>query len=151
MFIGVTYSEHYAMTFSRVAATATDHLARDRWSTIHGEFKSFKVNVGSNIMLHTPVSEFKCVQGHYVLKLDSILTIYITDTSLKAAKYSKRQLLGARAGYNFIIRMGFISYKAAAEVVRRGSISNLLYSGRTSMARQRHINEVRPSTASRVS
>ena len=33
----------------------------------------------------------------------------MTDTSLKAAKYSKRQLLGARAAYDFIIRMGFIS------------------------------------------
>lgn len=49
----------------------------------------------------------------------------MTNTSIKAAIYTKRQLLSARAAYEFIIRMGFISYKAAAEVVQRGSISDL--------------------------
>jgi hypothetical protein len=33
--------------------------------------------------------------------------------------------IAARKAYDFIGRMGFISYKAAAEVVQRGSISNV--------------------------
>jgi hypothetical protein len=49
----------------------------------------------------------------------------MTATSLKALKYSKRQLLSARLAYDFIVRMGFISYKSAAEVAQQGSIANL--------------------------
>ena len=44
---------------------------------------------------------------------------------MKASKYTKRQLQSARAAYDYIIKMGFISHKAAAEVVQRGSITNL--------------------------
>ena len=75
--------------------------------------------------LFGPVLEFSSTGGHYVLDLDTILQVYTTATDLKAAKYTKRQLTTARLAYDFIIRMGFISYKAAAEVVQRGSISDL--------------------------
>lgn len=51
--------------------------------------------------------------------------VFTTTVHQKAAKYSKRQLIAARKAYEFITRMGFISYKAAAEVVQRGSMTEL--------------------------
>ena len=72
-----------------------------------------------------PILEFPSTDGHYVLDFDTVLQVYITATDQKAAKYTKRQLTTARLAYDFIIRTGFISYKAAAEVVQRGSISDL--------------------------
>ena len=72
-----------------------------------------------------PVLTFCCVKGHYILDLQTVLQAFVTTVSHKAAKYSKRQLLSARKAYDFIIRMGFISYKAAAEVIQRGSITDL--------------------------
>ena len=72
-----------------------------------------------------PELVFSCTNGHYSLDMSTILHVYMTQSNLKAQKYSKRQLQCARAAYNFIIKMEFISYKAAAEVVQRGSISNL--------------------------
>jgi Reverse transcriptase (RNA-dependent DNA polymerase) len=68
---------------------------------------------------------FTCVNGHYTLDMSDILNIYMTASNIKASRYSKRQLQQARAAYDFIIKMGFISYKAAAEVVQRGSVTNL--------------------------
>ena len=72
-----------------------------------------------------PILTFQCVKGHYILDLEEITQVFYSGVSLKSAKYSKRQLVAARKAYDFIIRMGFISYKAAAEIVRRGSINNL--------------------------
>ena len=68
---------------------------------------------------------FTCIKGHYTLDMSDILAVYMTASNIKASKYSKRQLQSARAAYDFIIKMGFISYKAAAEVVQRGSITHL--------------------------
>ena len=72
-----------------------------------------------------PVLTFTCVKGHYILDLTVISQVFFSGIDLKSAKYSKRQLVAARKAYDFIIRMGFISFKAAAEVVQRGSITNL--------------------------
>lgn len=68
---------------------------------------------------------FTCINGHYTLDMSDVLKVYVTASNIKASKYSKRQLQCARAAYDFIIKMGFISYKAAAEVVQRGSITDL--------------------------
>jgi hypothetical protein len=72
-----------------------------------------------------PTLIFSCVNGHYILDLVTLRQVFRTNVSHNAAKYSKRQLLAARMAYDFISRMGFISNKAAAEVVQRGSINNL--------------------------
>jgi Zinc knuckle len=72
-----------------------------------------------------PVLTFTCVKGHYILDLTTVLKVFTTTVNLKSAKYSKRQLQAARKAYDFISRMGFISYKSAAEVVQRGSITGL--------------------------
>ena len=68
---------------------------------------------------------FTCRNGHYVLDLDDLLNVYMTTISRNAARYGKRQLQNARKAYDFIVRMGFISYKSAAEVVQRGSMTEL--------------------------
>jgi hypothetical protein len=57
--------------------------------------------------------------------MSDVLQIYLTASNIKASKYRKRQLQCARAAYDFIIKMGFIGFKAAAEVVQRGSITDL--------------------------
>lgn len=72
-----------------------------------------------------PVLTFTCSNGHYVMDLTEVRHLFLTTVKHRAAKYSKRQLIAARKAYDFIIRMGFISYKAAAEVVQRGSITEL--------------------------
>jgi hypothetical protein len=54
-----------------------------------------------------------------------VLKVFTATVNLKSAKYSKRQLQAARKAYDFISRMGFISYKSAAEVVQRGSMTEL--------------------------
>jgi hypothetical protein len=72
-----------------------------------------------------PVLYFACKSGHYTLDLDETSLVFISSVNRKAAKYSKRQLEAANKAYDFIIRMGFISYEAAAEVVQRGSITGL--------------------------
>lgn len=68
---------------------------------------------------------FTCINGHYTLDISDDLKVYMTATNTKAAKYSKRQLQSTRVAYELIIKMCFIIYKAAAEVVQRGSIINL--------------------------
>ena len=68
---------------------------------------------------------FTCRNGHYVLDLDDLLNVYMTTINRNAARYGKRQLQNARKAYDFIVRMGFISYKSAAEVVQRGSMTEL--------------------------
>jgi hypothetical protein len=72
-----------------------------------------------------PTLHFPCVNGYYVLDMDSLRQVFTATIQSKAAKYSKRQLIAARKAYDFIIRMGFISYKAAAEIIQRGSITQL--------------------------
>jgi hypothetical protein len=72
-----------------------------------------------------PTLIFTCTNGHYTLNLDALLQVYVASIQANSARYTKRQLLAARKAYDFVLRMGFISYKSAAEVVQRGSISNL--------------------------
>ena len=51
--------------------------------------------------------------------------IYAAHIAEHTSRYTKRQIEGVRKAYDFMERLGFISYKAAAEVVRRNSIANL--------------------------
>jgi hypothetical protein len=57
--------------------------------------------------------------------MDTLRQVFTTTIQLKAAKYFKRQLITARKAYDFIIRMGYISYKAAAEVFSAVALHNL--------------------------
>jgi hypothetical protein len=72
-----------------------------------------------------PRLTFSCVRGHYILDMGEVHDAYVVHVGLKSTRYSKRQLAGAQAAYDFLQRMGYISYKAAAEVVQRGSIKDL--------------------------
>lgn len=51
-------------------------------------------------------------------------------------RYSARQLAGSRKAYEFMQRMGYISYKAAAEIVQRGSMKNITFSRSDLVAEQ---------------
>jgi hypothetical protein len=69
-----------------------------------------------------PRNTFSCVRGHYILDIGEVHDAYVVHVGLKSTRCSTRQLAGAQAAYDFLQRMGYISYKAAAEVVQRGSI-----------------------------
>ena len=95
------------------------------------ESHTVKYHEQNDIFLTTPYLVrpdliFTCINGHYTLDISDVLKVYMTAINTKVAKYSKRQLQSVLAAYEFIIKMGFISYKAAAEVVQRGSITNLI-------------------------
>ena len=57
-----------------------------------------------------PVLHFKCLKGHYILGIDTVLQVFVTSVNYKALKYGKRQLENARRAYDFIYRMGFLRY-----------------------------------------
>ena len=75
-----------------------------------------------------PILSFRCVKGHYLLHLDKVLQVFTASVNHRAMKYGKRQLEDAKKAYYFLHRMGFLSYKAAAEVVQRGSMKDLGFS-----------------------
>ena len=67
---------------------------------------------------HTgPTLTFACVNGHYVMDIHAVRQAYVASLSSKAERYSRKQLNAARVAYEFMQRMGYISYKAAAEIV----------------------------------
>jgi hypothetical protein len=72
--------------------------------------------------------DFHCFNGYYVLDMDTLRQVFAATIQSKAAKYFQRHLTAARKAYDFIIRIGFISYKAAAEILQRGSITQLGFS-----------------------
>ena len=75
---------------------------------------------------HTgPTLTFACVNGHYVMDIHAVRQAYVASLSSKAERYSRKQLNAARVAYEFMQRMGYISYKAAAEIVQRGSMKEL--------------------------
>ena len=53
--------------------------------------------------------------------------IYMSTINERSFRYSVRQVASARKAYDFLIRMGYLSYKAAAEMVQRGSIKGLQF------------------------
>jgi hypothetical protein len=75
-----------------------------------------------------PMLDFHCFNGYYVLDMDTLRQVFAATIQSKAAKYFQRHLTAARKAYDFIIRIGFISYKAAAEILQRGSITQLDFS-----------------------
>lgn len=77
------------------------------------------------VPLSGPTLTFVCFKGHYIMNLDTVAHAYVVTTSAKTAKYSSKQLAGSLQAYEFMQRMGYISYKAAAEIIQRGSIKDL--------------------------
>ena len=72
-----------------------------------------------------PTLTFICMNGHYIMNVDTVAHAYVINIGPKAARYSARQLAGSRKAYEFMQRMGYISYKAAAEIIQRGSMKTL--------------------------
>ena len=66
---------------------------------------------------------FRNVQGHYTLDLLNTVSCYLTSTP--TSLYTKRELSQARLAYDFILRLGFVSYKGAAEMIQRGSMTDM--------------------------
>lgn len=75
-----------------------------------------------------PVLTFNNVNGHYTMNVTDTIKVYVTQVTERLARYNKKQIDGARKAYDFIERLGFISYKAATEVLRRSSIGQLGFS-----------------------
>ena len=69
-----------------------------------------------------PKLTFHCVKGHYVMDMVVSAPVYMINSP---AKYSTRQLASARRAYEFIKRMGYVSYKGAAEIAQRGCIKDI--------------------------
>ena len=59
------------------------------------------------------------------MNLATVAHTYVTTIDTKVLKYSAKQLASARRAYEFMQQMGYISYKAAAEIIQRGSMTNL--------------------------
>ena len=72
-----------------------------------------------------PLLTFTNVRGHYVIAAQPVLSAYSTFTETRGAHLTKRQRLGATAAYEFIGRLGYISYSKAAEAIQHGTIANL--------------------------
>ena len=72
-----------------------------------------------------PTLIFTNVNGHYTMDIEEVIEIYATHVTHNLMRYNQKQIRGAQRAYEFMERLGFISYKAAAEVIRRSSISNL--------------------------
>lgn len=75
-----------------------------------------------------PTLTFTCMNGHYIMNVDTVAHAYVINIGTKAARYSARQLAGSRKAYEFMQRMGYISYKAASEIIQRGSMKNITFS-----------------------
>jgi hypothetical protein len=70
-----------------------------------------------------PTLKFVPVNGHYIMDLAATVQSFMVN--VKSLRYSARQLTTARKAYDFLIRMGYLSYKSAAEIVQRGSMKGL--------------------------
>ena len=70
-----------------------------------------------------PTLTFVPVNGHYIMDLATTVQTFMVN--VKTLRYSARQLTTARKAYDFLIRMGYLSYKSAAEIVQRGSMKGL--------------------------
>ena len=68
---------------------------------------------------------FTCVRGHYVMDIDDVVPIFVVKRS---PNYTAKQLTNAREAYEFITRMGFVSFKSAAEIIQRGSMKDINFS-----------------------
>ena len=79
----------------------------------------------SAVPTNGPTLTFNCVNGHYVLDLATVTHAYAITVNPKAFKYSAKQRADSRLAYEFIQRMGYISYKAAAEIIQRGSMKDI--------------------------
>ena len=72
-----------------------------------------------------PTLSFTNVKGHYTLNVDTVLSAFSPFSESQIAHLTKREREGALRAYEFIIKMGFVSYQKAAEAVQRGSIEGL--------------------------
>ena len=72
-----------------------------------------------------PTLIFKNNFGHYSLDIETVTSVFISRATALTDKYSKRQLSQAQLAYDFILRMGYVSYKSAAEMVQRSSMAEL--------------------------
>lgn len=73
----------------------------------------------------SPTLTFVCISGHYVMDIHAVRQAYVASLSSKSERYSRKLLNVARDAYEFMQRMGYISYKAAAEIMQRGSMKVL--------------------------
>ena len=76
-----------------------------------------------------PTLTFTCVHGHYTMNLATVVHTYVTTIDTKVLKYSAKQFASASRPYEFMQRMGYIRYKAAAEIIQRGSMTNFPFTG----------------------
>ena len=76
-------------------------------------------------IMYGPTLQITNVGGHYSLNIGVVTNIYLSTIESKQHGFSKRQVTQARKAYDFIHRLGFVSYKDASEVVQRSSLSDL--------------------------
>ena len=69
-----------------------------------------------------PTLTFSCLRGHYVMDMGATSHVYAISNP---AKYSARQLASAKNAYEFIARMGYISFKGAADIIQRGCMKDI--------------------------
>ena len=70
-----------------------------------------------------PTHQFVNINCHYSLDIQHVTSTFVASVS--SMSYSKKQIDMTRQAYKFIMRMGYISYKSAAEMIQRSSISGI--------------------------
>ena len=71
-----------------------------------------------------PKLTFSCIRGHYVMDMGATGHVYAISNP---AKYTARQLGRAGKAYEFVARMGYISYKGASDIIHRGSMKDIIF------------------------
>jgi hypothetical protein len=67
-----------------------------------------------------PTLTFSNIGGHYSLEIHKVTSVFVA--SIASTSYTKKQLARAR------MRMGYVSYKSAAEMLQRSSMSDIGFS-----------------------
>ena len=61
------------------------------------------------------------------MDITEVIRVYSSYIAEHTSRYNSKEIRGARREYEFMERLGFVLYKAAAEVVRRSSIADLKF------------------------
>ena len=91
----------------------THHCTYD---TTNDSFQAIPIMMG-------PTLTFKNVSGHYTIDIKRTVNCYLSSTSFST--YTKREITQAKLAYDFVLRLGFVSYKSAAEMIQRGSMADM--------------------------
>ena len=106
---------------------AANIISYNKLRETHNVHYDDDLNIFTAVPFVGPTLVFRCVEGHYIMDFVPTVQIYMSTINERSHRCFVRQVASARKAYDFLIRMGYLSYKAAAEMVQRGSIKGLQF------------------------